>query len=114
MEEQELHKQLYPEAHSKGEYVICAAIWFNDGKKHIHKPKNIEIGFVVSGRRHHNCYYIASVCLAEKYSEAKGTCVQGFLTSKDNFLDRKEAGKLAFEQKQIPEPTNCLFSEDLY
>lgn len=99
---------------SKPEYVICAAIWFKDGKQHIHQPKNIKEGFVVCGRRHHNCYFIASVCLAEKYSEAQGTCVQGFLTSKDIFLDRKEAGKLAFEQNQITELTDCLFSEDLY
>jgi hypothetical protein len=99
---------------SKPEYVICAAIWFKDGKQHVHQPKNVKDGFVVCGRRHHNCYYIASICLAEGYSEVKGTCVQGFLTSKDIFIDRKEAGKLAFEQKQIHELTDCLFSEDLY
>lgn len=99
---------------SKTEYVICAAIWFKDGKQHVHQPKNVKEGFVVCGRRHHNCYYIASICLAEGYSEVKGTCVQGFLTSKDIFLDRKEAGKLAFEQNQILELTDCLFSEDLY
>jgi hypothetical protein len=40
--------------------------------------------------------------------------VQGFLSSKDIFLTRKEAGKLAFEQNQISEQTDCLFSEDLY
>lgn len=99
---------------SKPEYVICAAVWFKDGKKHVHQPKNIEDGFVVSGRRHHNCYYIASICLADGYSEVKGTCVQGFLTSKDIFIDRKQAGELAFKSRQIKELTDCLFSEDLY
>ena len=99
---------------AKPEYIICAANWFKDGNKHIHQPRNVETGFVVCGRRHHNAYYIASECLADGYSEVKGTCVQGFLTSKDRFVDRKEAGKIAFEQGQIPELTDCLFSEDLY
>lgn len=98
----------------KAEYVICAAIWFCDGKEHVHQPKNIKSGFVVTGRMHHNCFYIASICIGEGYSETKGTCVQGFLTSKDMFLDRKESAELAFKMKQIKEPTDCLFSEDLY
>ena len=97
---------------SKPEYVLCAAIWFNDGKEHVHQPKNIKEGFVICGRRHHNCFMSKKLC--EEYSEIKGTAVQGFLTSKDIFLNREEAGKLAFEQKQIPELTDCLFSEDLY
>ena len=99
---------------SKPEYVICAAVWFKDGKKHVHQPKNVHEGFVVCGRRHHNCFYMASVCIGEGYSEIKGSCVQGFLTSKDIFLNREEAGKMAFEQNQITELTDCLFSEDLY
>lgn len=95
----------------KPEYVICAAIHFKDGKNHQHQPKNIESGFVICGRRHHNCFMAKSL---SEYSEAKGIGVQGFLTSKDRFLDRKEAGQLAYEQKQIDRPTDCLFSEDIY
>lgn len=96
------------------ERILCAAIWFKDGNKYEHQPKNVDSGFVVCGRRHHNCYFIASVVLAESYSERKGTAEQGFLTSEDRFLDRKESGKIAFDAKQITEPTDCLFSEDLY
>jgi hypothetical protein len=33
------------------EYIICSAIWFRDGKKYEMQPKNIESGFVISGRR---------------------------------------------------------------
>jgi len=103
----------------KPEYIICSAIWFMDDKEYVHQPDNITKGFVVCGRRHHNCFYVAHICLAKEYKEVKShpihkNCVQGFLTSKNIFLNRKEAGKLAFEQKQIPELTNCLFSEDLY
>lgn len=107
-------EHLYPEALAKPEYIICAAIWFKDGKKHEHQPNNINSGFVVCGRRHHNCFCIASVCLADSYSEAKGTGVQGFLTSKDRFVDRKEGGEVALKVRQITKATNCLFSEDLY
>ncbi len=95
----------------KFEYVICAAIHFDDGKFYVHQPRNITKGFVICGRRHHNCF-IAKKC--SEFSEKTGDAIQGFLTSKDIFLDRKEAGKLAFEAGQITTETTCLFSEDLY
>lgn len=38
------------------EFILCAAIWINDGLKHEQQPENIETGFVVCGRRHNNCY----------------------------------------------------------
>ena len=100
----------------KEEYILCAAIYFNDNKKHEHQPKNIEIGFVVCGRRHHNCFIIAKILGLDKsnFSENKGNIIQGFLTSKDIFLDRKEAAKLAKLQNQSCRETDLLFSEDLY
>ena len=39
---------------------------------------------------------------------------QGFLTSKDRFVNREKGGKIAFAVGQIDKETNCLFSEDLY
>lgn len=109
-----LHAKLYPCANKKLEYIICAAIHFKNDTKYQHQPKNVETGFVVCGRRHHNCFYIAATCIADGYSEMKGSAVQGFLTSKDRFVTREEAGVIAFEQKQTDRKTNCLFSEDLY
>jgi len=97
--------------HEKPEYVICAAIWFNDKKEHLHQPRNIKEGFVICGRRHHNCFITKSL---SEYSEIKGDSVQGFLTSKDIFLDRRQAAELAFKMGQIKRETTCLFSEDLY
>lgn len=94
-------------------YVICAAIWFKDWEKYVHQPRNVESGFVVAGRRHHNCYL--TLRLDGDFSKMKEIeNVQGFLTSDDRFLDRKEAGKLAFEIGQIDKVTECLFSEDIY
>jgi hypothetical protein len=98
-----------------GEYILCAAIWFNDGNKHEHQPNNIKSGYVVCGRRHHNCFTTVAIITSKNLKEMNyGKCIQGFLTSKNMFLNREEAGKLAFETKQINKPTDCLFSEDLY
>lgn len=113
MDEQQLNKALYPDAYQKPEYVICAANWYDDGKKHLHQPKNIEQGFVVCGRRHHNCYALASIILPEAMA-LKGVCKQGFLTSKDRWVTRTEAGQIAFKQGQTPKLQTTLFSEDLY
>lgn len=99
-------------------YIICAAIWFKDGNKYSHQPRNIDSGLVVCGRRHHNCFLTAFELNGGKriegLSEANAKAVQGFLTSNDIFVDRKEAGQIAFDALQIPKLTNCLFSEDLY
>jgi hypothetical protein len=39
---------------------------------------------------------------------------QGFLTSKNRFVDRQEAGKIAFSAKQTKKLINKLHSEDLW
>ena len=102
------------------ERILCAAIWFDNGKAFVHQPNNIKTGFVVCGRRHHNCFAVFSAMR----DYATGTTdkdidnypkeiEQGFLTSLDRFVDRREAGEIAFKANQSKE-TNCLFSEDLY
>lgn len=93
------------------EYILCSAIHFDDGKEHIHEPSNIQTGFVVCGRRHHNCFYTASL-MGEKVKQFKK--VQGFLTNTNRFVNREEAGEIAFKSGQIKEETDCLFSEDLW
>jgi hypothetical protein len=99
------------------EYIICAAIWFQDGNKHEHQPVNIETGFVVCGRRHHNCYIIVSIIRNESYKVSEyGKNIQGFLTNKNRFVDRKEAMTIALEANQVINPYAGynLFSEDIY
>lgn len=111
MTEQELHEKLYPEAAAKPEYIICAAIHFRDGITYPHQPKNIESGIVVCGRRHHNCFVVWSKLSGKDF---EGNEVQGFLTSKDRFIDRKEAAELALQRGQVSRHAKVLFSEDLY
>jgi hypothetical protein len=99
-------------------YIICAAIWFKDGNKYSHQPRNINSGLVVCGRRHHNCLLTAFELNGGKkiegLNEVNERAVQGFLTSDDVFVNRSEAGKIAFEAGQIEKITECLFSEDIY
>lgn len=102
----------------KKEYILCAANHYDDGEKQIHGPKNIESGFVICGRRHHNCISIFAKMVGFPYDE-KGlklmnTEEQGFLTNTDRFVSREEAAKIAFESGQIKKETTRLFSEDLY
>lgn len=100
------------------EYIICAAIWFKDGKVHGYQPKNIETGFVVCGRRHHNCFITTFILFGEKitddYNELKGNAEQGFVTSSNRFLDRDQAAQLAFDCGQVNERFKILFSEHIY
>lgn len=107
------------------EYILCAANYYNDGKKHIHTVKNIETGFVVCGRRHHNCINTFASIVGFPYSEEGlrivNTEVQGFLTNTNRFVDRQEGYAIAYAANQIKGPnkgrsTNDigLTSEDLY
>lgn len=110
------------------EYIICAANYYNDGNGndvHPHEPVNIEIGFVVYGRRHHNCIHTFAQIVGFPYDERgleiRRTEVQGFVTNTNRFVGRKEAYKIAFEADQIigpnkgrPENSIGLTSEDLY
>lgn len=50
----------------------------------------------------------------EGHTKFRATEVQGFITSKNRFVDRAEAAALAYSAGQIPEPKQELYSEDLY
>ena len=104
-----------PEVRVSIPYIICAAIWFRDGNKYRHQPRNVDSGLVVCGRRHHNCFLTAFELNGGKKIEGLNeSAVQGFLTSDDRFVDRKEGGQIAFDAGQTAKLTECLFSEDLY
>lgn len=107
------------------EFILCAANYYNDADVHDKQPVNIEVGFVICGRRHYNCNYTFEFTTfywpSELRNAVRYTAVQGFLTNTNRFVDRKEAYKIAFGADQIigPNkgcPTNDigLTSEDLY
>lgn len=95
---------------SDKEYILCAAIHINTEHEVEHQPKNIESGFVVCGRRHLNA--IITALMIDSINLESIT--QGFLTSHNRFVDRHEAGKIAFKAGQIDKEISCLTSEDLY
>lgn len=41
---------------NRPEDIRCAAIYYNDGNEYPHQPRNIDIGYVLCGLRHHNCF----------------------------------------------------------
>lgn len=95
----------------KREYILCAAVWFNDNKIYKGQPINIDYGYVICGARHSNCYLIYFSLVNEKLVVST---TQGFLTSLNRFVTREEAAKIAHEAKQIPKMCDALISENLY
>lgn len=102
----------------KEEYILCAANYYNDYEMHEHQPFNIGSGFVILGMRHHNCINTFAQIVGFPYTpeglKIRGTEQQGFLTSKNRFVDRFEAGIIAYNAKQTETLINRLHSEDLY
>jgi hypothetical protein len=99
------------------EYILCAAIHYKTGDVTPHSPKNITSGVVICGRRHHNC------CITKSLVGISNMVpyVQGFVTSKDRFVDREEGALIALAANQVQEDyfeldreVPCLISEDLY
>lgn len=103
------------------ERVLCAAIWYKELPTQEFLPKNIKEGIVVCGYTHANCINTVkslSGLRTVRYSpDGVGESEQGFLTSKNRFVDREEGAKIALKCKQIEKLhySNIeLYSEDLY
>lgn len=96
------------------ERILCAAIWYQDGKQYSYQPKNIKEGYVWCGRRHHNIITLRYELLGEP--TRRETSVQGFITNTFRFVDRVEANKIAIAAGQVVGNVEGdeLISEDLY
>lgn len=96
------------------EYILCAASYYNDGNMYVHQPRNITIGCVICGWRHHNCIATNSL-ISLGDSKAPKSGIQGFLTSKGRFVTRSEAEPIAYKAGQIDRSgSDSLISEELY
>ena len=83
------------------EFILCAAVKNNED--------------IICGYRHSDCYKILSIFVTEEL--LPGREFQGFLTSKNRFVDRTEGLKIAKDNNQIwhnMEVHDILTSEDLY
>ena len=105
------------------EYILCAAVWYLDLpmkrpevlENRGFRPYNVDKGVVVSGWRHANCLYqMVAITGLRSIPEEAGKEIQGFLTNKNRFVDRKEGGQIAFAAGQTNELKTTLYSEDLY
>ena len=98
------------------ETIICAAVWVDDGVESGHLPHNLQTGLVFAGWRHHNCIAQIKHAFPEGSvdEEKRRGLDQGFLTSKNRYVNREEAAKLAFYAGQIQVIKSGLCSEDLY
>ena len=98
------------------EKILCAAIWVDDNIEYPHQPRNITTGMVFSGWRHSCCFpqiHLAFPPGSASVEQIAGKN-QGFLTSWGRFVDRNEAGRIAFIADQVSQPDMFLCSEDLY
>ncbi len=100
------------------EYILCAAIKRKEPRQVIN-PYHFtnDILEIELGYRHHD--------IIRRYGNELDIHQQGFFTSKNRYVDRVEAMKIAFEAGQVDESIvfqdyytrkiyNKLFSEDLY
>ncbi len=93
------------------EYILCAAVHYDDNEFHEHSPSGISNGYVVCGWRHHNCITLHFDLTNEPTRESAR---QGFLTNKNRFVGRSEAAEIAFKSGQIKTEIKTLFSEDVW
>lgn len=76
---------------------------------------NVVIDFLCKkNTEHHKHYAMVAVTGLRSVPAEVGEYVQGFLTNKNRFVDRKEAAQIALKCNQISEPKRILFSEDVY
>ena len=105
---------------NKQEYILCAAIYIKDGVEYNFQPTNIRTGIVFCGWRHPG---IIQQCNMANLPWKEWGYIQGFITSKNRFVDREEAFIIACKANQIRDSSKfkmmekvkqILFSEDIY
>lgn len=100
------------------EHVLCSAVWYDDGVARVHMPFNCPTGVVACGLRHCNCFAVLAEMFPDRRHIIGGARHrQGFLTSKNRFVDRVEGWAIALAAGQV-EDTGLegeqLFSESIW
>ena len=120
------------------EYIVCSAILIKEIRNHITdlsfdndnilyalkhlKPTNIETGIMLTGLRHDDCIFTGYLLVRTRYNISLEQFIekfindaeQGFLTSKNRFLNRVEAAEFIGNTPVTKQPTDLLISENLY
>lgn len=97
------------------ENILCAAIWYKEvTPRAVHRPINTPGGVVVSGYRHGHCISQILPLTGERMFKL-GNHIQGFLTTKNRFVDRQEAAEIWVENGgELNYSDWELYSEDIY
>lgn len=105
------------------EKLICSAIWYNDGKKHTQCNVSTTgdyhdaTGIVFCGLRHADCFGVLWLTLPD-FKPTEHNHIQGFLTNRNRFVDRKEALEIALNANQVTKEElgeyKELFSEHVW
>ena len=99
---------------NREEYILCAAIHFDDGKQYAHQPRNIQTGIVLCGHRHGCIFQQIGGLVGERKNLGIHEKEQGFLTNLNRFVNREEGAIIALNAGQIDNELKTLYSEDLY
>ena len=86
---EELTNILESKNNNTSEFILCSAIQYH--------------GVIVSGRKHSDCYAVLNALTSFKLktNEMPDRSNQGFLTSRNKYVTRKEAWKIALIANQI-------------
>ena len=79
----------------KEERILCAAVNFLKDKFYAYQPEGISTGYVIPGFRHDDIHSLADQIVSQYDYTDKN--IEGFLTSFNRFVDRKEAFKIALD-----------------
>lgn len=104
------------------EQIVCSAIHYpdfilkRDDIPLLHYlPINIKSGLVFCGFRHPHCMYtMMNATGLSSRRDSVGREIQGFITNKNRFVDRKEGAIIHKENGGILHYGSILYSEDLY
>lgn len=95
----------------KKEYILCAAIYYENDFEIMQGPFPFPTGWVLCGLSHLQIMELYTSMTGKLTSEFN---TKGFLTSKNNFVSREKAAQIAFDVGQTKEKKYQLFSDDLY
>lgn len=97
------------------EQILCAAIWYKGViPRASHRPINTPGGVVLCGHRHGDIISQILPLTGEKQFKL-GEHIQGFLTSKNRFVNREEGAEIFIKNGGTLKYSDTkLYSEDLY
>lgn len=103
------------------EHILCDALHYDDDNNYPDQPDNIQWGFVVTGRRHSDCYNTIQILTGnDELGNKIGRKHPGFLTNTNRYVSREEGWRIAIKANQVvygptdSDENSILISENLF